>query len=72
MSRSLTCSLMTSASEYIKEALMKLIIISKSTFNMIELSSVSAIVFGADTFTVTASGTPHTYAYADYNIQFIW
>jgi len=51
---------------------MKLIIISKSTFNMIELASVSAIVFGDDTFTVTASGTAHTYAYADYNIQLVW
>lgn len=51
---------------------MKLIIISKSTFNMIELTSVSNIAFGADTFTVTASGTAHTYAYADYNIQLLW
>lgn len=63
---------MTSAFGYIKEVNMKLIIISKTSFNMIELASVSAIVFGEDTFTVTASGTPHTYAYADYNIQIIW
>lgn len=51
---------------------MKLVIISKTSFNMIELASVSAIVFGADTFTVTASGNSYTYAYADYNIQIIW
>lgn len=51
---------------------MKLIIISKSTFNMIELASVSSIAFGSDTFTVTAAGTTHTYAYADYNVQLLW
>ena len=51
---------------------MKAVIFSKTTLNTIELTSVSSIVFGEETFTVTASGTAHTYAYEDYNVSLLW
>ena len=63
---------MSFASGYIKEALMRVVIFSKTTLNIIELTSVSAIVFGEETFTVTSSGTPYTYAYEDYNVSLLW
>ena len=51
---------------------MKIIVLSKTTFNMIQYSNVSNIAFGADTFTVTDTGNTYTYAYADYNVQIVW
>ena len=63
---------MSSASGYIKEVLMRVVIFSKSTLNIIELTSVSAITFGEETFTVTANGVSSTYAYEDYNVSLLW
>lgn len=51
---------------------MKIIVLSKTNFNIIQHSNVSNIAFGADTFTVTDTGVTYTYAYADYNIQIMW
>ena len=51
---------------------MRVVIFSKTTLNIIELTSVSSIVFGEETFTVTSSGTPYTYAYEDYNVSLLW
>lgn len=51
---------------------MRVVIFSKTTLDIIELSSVSSIEFGEETFTVTASGTPYTYAYEDYNVSLLW
>lgn len=63
---------MISVYGFIKEVTMKVVIISKTSLDITELTSVSNIAFSTDNFTVTSSGNNYTYSYAAYNIQIIW
>lgn len=51
---------------------MKVIVISKNTFNTIELANVSNIAFASNTYTITAGGTTSSYNADDYRIAVLW
>ena len=51
---------------------MKVVVISKNTFNVIELTGVTNIAYASETFTITHGGGTATYAAADYRISIIW
>ena len=51
---------------------MKVIVISKNSFNTLELANVSNIAFSSNTYTITAGGVTTTYSADNYRICVIW
>ena len=53
---------------------MKVIVISKNTFSVTELSSVSDIAYNSvtDTYTITHGGGTATYSGESYRISILW
>lgn len=53
---------------------MKVIVISKTTFSVTELSGVSSIAYdsGTDTYTITHGGGTGTYSGASYRVSILW
>ena len=51
---------------------MSVMIISKNSFNVTQLDSVSSISLSGTTFTIVAGGTTYTYSSEDYRISMIW
>ena len=50
---------------------MKILLINKTSFEVIQVNSVTNIAFSDGNVTVTA-GTSTTYSLDTYNIQFLW
>lgn len=52
---------------------MKVVVISKTTFNVVEHTDVSNIAYSSHQFTITYSGgSTATYSENDYRISIIW
>ena len=51
---------------------MRVIIISKTSFNITQLTNVSSISFASGIYSVVAGGNTYTYAAEDYNISILW
>lgn len=50
---------------------MRIIVISKTSFNREDLENVSNIAYSSGTYTITADGTTHTYIAANYMLMII-
>lgn len=51
---------------------MNVIIISKSTFAVTQLSNVTSISFASNTYSITAGGTTTTYNADNYRVSILW
>lgn len=51
---------------------MKVVILSKTSFNVIQLSNVSNIAYSAGTVTVTSGGTNYSYSLENYAISILF
>lgn len=51
---------------------MKVLLINKTSFEVIQLNSVSNIAYSEGIVTVTASGVSTVYSLEDYNLQVLW
>lgn len=50
---------------------MKVLVIKKGTFSVVQLDGVSNIAYSAGTVTITHVGGTATYTYADYMLQIL-
>lgn len=51
---------------------MKVLVISKSNLNVLQIDNVTSISYSAGIVTITAGGTSTTYSTESYNIQILW
>lgn len=51
---------------------MKVIVINKTNFNVVEIDNVSNIAYATNTITITHSGGSSSYSLDDYRISILW
>ena len=50
---------------------MRVLVISKTSFNVIQYDTVSNIAYSSGTYTITNNGTNYTYAASDYIVNIL-
>lgn len=51
---------------------MKVIVIRRDGFGVIQIDNVSSIAFSSNTYTITATGGTTTYSADDYRVSIVW